>query len=68
MVYFDEIFNALMDELLEEEVVYFNGLEAAYYLNSGQSEHISSQHNNNFEFIGNQRQPNTNKQPKNYYK
>jgi hypothetical protein len=26
MVYFDEIFSALMDELLEEEVVYFNSM------------------------------------------
>ncbi len=33
MVYFDEIFNALMDEMLEEEVVYFNSLEAGFYLN-----------------------------------
>ncbi len=57
-----------MDQLLEEEVVYFNGLEADYYLNSGQREHISGQHNNNFELKGNQPHANINKQPKNYYK
>lgn len=33
MTYFDEIFNSLMDEILEEEVVYFNSLEADYYVN-----------------------------------
>lgn len=35
MVYFDEIFNALMDDLLEEEVIYFNSLEANFYMNDG---------------------------------
>lgn len=36
MVYFDEIFNALVDDLLEEEVIYFNSLEANYFMNEGE--------------------------------
>ena len=30
MVHFDELFNLLMDEILEEEVRYLNGLEREY--------------------------------------
>lgn len=32
MTYFDEIFAALIDEILEEEVIYFNSLEAEYHV------------------------------------
>lgn len=33
MVNFEEIFDCLVDEVLEEEVAYFNSLEAGFYLN-----------------------------------
>jgi hypothetical protein len=33
MVYFDEIYALLIDELLEDEVVFLNQLEADYKLN-----------------------------------
>lgn len=37
MVYFDEIFNELMDDMLEEEVIYFNSLEANFYMNENKN-------------------------------
>jgi hypothetical protein len=47
MVYFDEIYDLLMDEILEEEVMYFNHLEANYYVSKKESSYQTNKNQSN---------------------
>jgi hypothetical protein len=42
MVYFDDIFNLMIDEILEDEVIYLNHMEAHHRVN-GRDEGGSTQ-------------------------
>ena len=46
MVYFDEIFAEMMDDVLQEEVAYFNYIEAEYKIEKNEKERMSNEYEN----------------------